>query len=96
VDRGTAVLAFRYRRKHLAYLRRFPPIDGVPLDMYIVSSYASLKALRSVWNRPQDPETEELRRALRRRMWHLLLWFLGFPLLVSVVVVTLILTGVVH
>jgi hypothetical protein len=32
---GMAVGFFRYRAKQRAYLHRFPPVEGVPLDMYV-------------------------------------------------------------
>jgi hypothetical protein len=67
-----------------AYLRRFPPVDGIPLDRF-VSPLDSWKLVRAQWRvtlQPQrDLELEWMRREVRRRQGVFLVWLFAFLLL---------------
>lgn len=94
----SAILWFRFRAKQRAYLHRFPPVDGVPLDMYVGGGPRSVtRALfQAMWRRQPDPTLEQRRRDLWRRWRHVLAWVFGFPITVFVVVLVLSLTGQLH
>jgi hypothetical protein len=100
---GAIVLGVRLLRKQGAYLRRFPPVEGVPLDDFVVTTAfrspwgAVNRAIRRVsWQRQDDPELERLRREVGRSVLHLAVWIYGFPLLTLGVAALLIATGVVR
>jgi hypothetical protein len=85
----TVVLFLRFRRKQLAYLRRFPPIDRYQtLDMYTPGIGNPPGTFRRIWDaqwrRQDDPELERLRRELWRRYGLVMLWVFGFPLVAFV------------
>lgn len=89
----------RTRAKQRAYLRRFPPVDGVPLDMYVPGSgprsvgRAFFQAMRQ---RQADPELERLRREVRRNGYYIGVLAFVVPLMVMVVFAVLALTGRIH
>lgn len=97
---GTLGLAVWAKVKGNVYLRRLPPVDGVPLDIYMGNGNRWLRGggpVSRAWRQPQsDSQLERLRQEGRRRARYVFLWMFGFPALVSAVMVTLILTGVVH
>ena len=98
---GILVLGLRANAKGKAYLRRLPPVKGIPLDMYMYGENDWFRGWRGpVWQayrQPQtDPELEELRREARRRGRHVVLWLFGFPTLVVGAVALLIISGVVR
>jgi hypothetical protein len=96
---GPMVFLFlRFRRKQVAYLRRFPPIDRYQtLDMYTPGvgnpsgTYRRLSA--AMWRRQEDAELERLQRELCRRYGLVALWIVGIPLVAFVAVVLLTPTG---
>jgi len=91
---GVIVQAFRYWRKRNTYLRRFPPVAGVPLDMYLGTNPfnpVSRASIRAVWEPQDDPELEGLRREMWRAVGYLFLWMFGFPMLVSGMVILVLL-----
>lgn len=87
---GIVILFIRGKRTEKAYLRHFPPFDGVPLEWY--------GRPRSKWrwprtNRPDpvgqafrtsqsEPALERKRQDLHRQAHHLLFWAFGFPTVV--------------
>lgn len=84
---GIAVLAFRSSAKGKAYLRRLPPVRGIPLDMYMNLDDGKWNARGgTVWKayrqEQSDPEIEGLRRAAWRQRRYLILWGFGFPIVV--------------
>src|SRR5260221_623723 len=95
---GTAVLFFRYRAKQRAYLHRFPPVEGVPLDMYVGGGPKSVTraGFRAMWRRQTDPELERLRREVWQHFIYMGIWIYGFPFVVFGAVVLLTATGYVH
>src|SRR5262249_50142823 len=50
----------------------------------------------AMWQRPEDPDLEALRRAVWRRHALVALWVFGFPLLTFGVAVLLAVNGLVH
>ncbi len=94
---GTLVLFIRARAKQREYLRRFPPVAGVPLDIYWGGGPQSVT--RAIWRvslqRQSDPELERLRQEMWRRVAYYVLWLGGFPILVFGVLALLILSGLV-
>lgn len=90
----TVFLFLRFRRKQVAYLQRFPPIDRYQtLDMYTPGvgnppgTYR--KITQAMWRRQEDPELEQFRREVRRAYGLVALWVLGFPLAAFIAVVLL-------
>ncbi len=80
------VLGIRANIIGRAYLRRLPPVDGVPLVWYIFPG--QLRGWRSGWHGPvwrawrqrqSDPELERLWQAGRRYGRYAVLWIFGFP-----------------
>lgn len=94
---GMLALAVWAKAKGRAYLRRLPPVDGVPLDIYMGGGNGWLRGggpVSRAWRQPQsDPELERLRQEGRRRARFVMLWIFGFPALVAAVMVILILSG---
>ncbi len=93
------ILYLRLRGYQKAYLRRFPPVSGVPLDMVTGGNPfgAPGKAINQAMKQRQtDPELEQLRRDLWRRSRLVALWIFGFPLLVFAALIILSLTHSVH
>ncbi|HEX8036265.1 MAG TPA: hypothetical protein VF510_20575 [Ktedonobacterales bacterium] len=98
---GTLALGLRANAKGKAYLRRLPPVNGVPLDMYMYAEKDWLRGWRGpVWRayrqQQTDPELEQLRQEARRRSRYVMLWMFGFPVLVAGVMTLLIVTGYVR
>ncbi|WIG59187.1 MAG: hypothetical protein OJF49_001934 [Ktedonobacterales bacterium] len=97
---GIAITLFlRLRAKQRDYLRRFPPVAGIPLDMYMGGNpfgAVNRAIFRVSWRRQADPELEQFRRAVWRRSRALAFWTVGFPLLTFAIVALLILAGYVH
>lgn len=96
---GMFVLYLRLRAKQVAYLKRFPPVEGVPL--YMAASGNPFGAVaRTIWrvmlNRQPDLDLERLRREIWRRFRYMVLWIFGFPLLAIGTAALLILTGMIN
>jgi hypothetical protein len=92
------ILFFRARAKQVAYLKRFPPVEGVPLYMVGGGNPFGAQA-RAIWRamrRQPDPELERLRREVWRRFRLYPIWIFGFPLLTGGVVALLIVSGLAH
>lgn len=88
---------FRARAKQRNYLRRIPPVEGVPLDMVAGGNPfgAANRAIFQVMGQPQsDLELERLRREVGERTFYFALWTIGFPLAALGVMVLLSLSGV--
>jgi hypothetical protein len=92
------VLSLRALMKQLAYLGRFPPVNGVPLNALRGGNPFGARA-RMQWRvslqRQSDPELEGLRRETWRRFRAVMLWIYGFPIVVIGVAALLIATSVV-
>jgi hypothetical protein len=81
---GFVVMSFRARAAQVAYLKRFPPVNGVPLDMFLGGNPggAEAQAITHVSRtRQDDPELERLRQEMRKRYRQFLYWTFGFPVL---------------
>jgi len=93
---GTILRWIRYRQAQRAYLRRFPPVEGYPLEEYLGRNPWSPvdRAINELARQPQaDPELEQLRRAMWHQLRYVILWMFGFPLLgVGIMAVVVILT----
>jgi hypothetical protein len=91
-------LYFRTRIQQIAYLKRFPPVNGVPL--YMVNGGnpfgAQARAIKRAMRSQSDPELERLRREVRRRFRLCLIWIFGFPLLSFGMAVLLIISGLAY
>lgn len=96
---GALTLYFRLRAKQVAYLRHFPPVAGVPLDMAAGGNPFSAVS-RTIWrvmiNSQSDPALEQLRKQIWRRFLYQTLWIFGFPFLMGGVVALLIATGAIN
>ena len=95
---GTIALYVRMRAKQVAYLKRFPPVEGVPL--YMAGGGNPFGAVsRAIWSamvrHQTDPELEALRREIWRREGYMTLWIFGFPICAVGVTALLIATGVI-
>ncbi len=88
----------RARAKQREYLRRFPPVEGVPLDSYVsgTSSRVRRAVFKAMRERQTDPELEHLRREMRRNGYYIGVLAIGGPLLVLVILALLALTGWIH
>jgi hypothetical protein len=100
---GALVLFSRARVKQRAYLRRFPPVDGFPLDAPLDRfmgmnpiGAAACTIRRAAWQRQTDPELERLRREAGQRTLAFALWVVLSPLLAFGVVALLVLTSNLH
>lgn len=87
------------RAKQVAYLKRFPPVEGIPLE--IAGGGNPFGAVsRAFWRaqlrRQPDPDLERLRHDIWRRFGYLTLWIYGFPLAIAGGTALLIVTGVIH
>jgi hypothetical protein len=81
---GGVPIYFRFLLYQLAYLRQFPPVNGVPLDRlggYRLFSPESRARFRAVWMWQPTPELERTRQVMLRRYGLVALWVFGFPLL---------------
>jgi hypothetical protein len=82
---GVGLLFFRhYLPYRKAYLKKFPPVNGVPLEMYVGSdTFGFGPEARAIWrallHHQPDPELEHMRRTVWRRYGHVALWMFGFP-----------------
>jgi hypothetical protein len=82
---GFVVLLFRCRASQVAYLKRFTPVNGVPLDMFLGGNPGGPEAqaiARVSRTRQDDPELEHMRQEMARRYRQFLYWTFGFPMLV--------------
>lgn len=93
-----ANLYVRFRAKQVVYLRRFPPIDRYQtLDTFVFGvghpkgAYGRL--MKTMRQRQDDPEVEQLRREMWRSYRLAALWALGFPFIVIVASIVLTLAG---
>jgi hypothetical protein len=95
---GFIVLAVRGNVKGREYLRRLPPVDGVPLDRYVYHGWWWTNSPQhQAWlQRQSDPEVERLRQEGLRFARLIRVWLFGFPVLVAGVLALLILTGLVR
>ncbi len=87
---GAVLLYLRHLKRERAYLRHFPPVDGVPLDALRGGNpfgARSRAAFRVMLRRQPEPELERMRRDLWRRWRYVLLWIYGFPVGVIGVIV---------
>jgi hypothetical protein len=93
-----AILLWRYRTSQSRYLHQFPPVEGVPLDMYVGGGPRTVtRALRQALFQPQrDARLEQLREGVWRRYGYLSAWTLGFPTICVGLFVLSELTGLVH
>jgi hypothetical protein len=94
---GVAILLLlRARSKQAAYLRQFPPVDGIPLDA-LRGDHPFSPWVHAVWNavwEPQmDDELERQRLETRQVFIYLPLWIFRFPLVTISVFAVLILSG---
>ncbi len=90
-------LILRTFAQQFAYLRRFPSVDGIPLDNFI-DPLSSRRAIRAQWRamrEPQsDPELEAMRHEVYRRRRVFIVWNFTFPFLCFCAYVLLFSTGV--
>ena len=96
---GIVAFYVRMRARQGQYLKRFPPVEGVPLE--IAGGGNPFGAVsRAIWRallrRQPDPDLERLRHDIWRRFGHLVLWIYGFPLVMAGGTALLIVTGVIH
>ena len=90
-------LYFCVRAKQREYFRQFPPVDGIPLDMYVSGSRAANRAIKRVmWQRQPDPLLERLRREIWRRLRYQIIWTFAFPPVTIAVIALLAVAGLVH
>jgi hypothetical protein len=83
---GFVVMFFRARASQVAYLKRFPLVNGVPLEMSLAGNPGGAQAQaisRVSRTRQDDPELERLRQAMARRYRQFLYWTFGFPVLAT-------------
>jgi hypothetical protein len=95
---GMIALFFRFRAKQRTYLRRFPPVEGAPLEMawpFLSPMRVTREVIRLLSQRQPDPELERLRRKIWRSYRDIFFWVFGFLVLVAGVLALLILTGLV-
>jgi hypothetical protein len=81
---GSGIFFLRSRAAQVAYLKKFPLVNGVPLEMFMGGNPFGpvARAIARVSRTRQTvPELERLRQKMRRRSWHLLYWMWGFPVL---------------
>lgn len=83
---GNLIFVIRARRTGKAYLRRFPPIDGVPLDWMSEPRWPAKNRpgpVRRAYRTPQaDPELEAMRQDGWKKARQMFLWMFGFPTIV--------------
>lgn len=96
---GAIILHARFRSKQIAYLKRFRPVEGIPLNMPGGGNPFSAVS-RGIWqamfDHQPDWELERLRLDVWRRCGYVGLWIVGFPV-ASVGIATLLLaTGVIY
>ena len=96
---GGIILYLRTRAKRVIYLRHFPPVNGVPLDIVMSANPFGAEAraiYRAMWRRQADAELEGLRREIWRRYRYVALWIYGFPVVAVGVAALLITTGAIR
>jgi hypothetical protein len=95
---GSVMLFWRYRASQRQYLHRFPPVEGVPLDMYWGGGPRTVtRALGQALRQPQrDVQVVEQRKGVWRRYWYFSAWSLGFPTICVAMFVLAELMGLVH
>ncbi len=96
---GAIILHVRFRAKQAAYLKRFPPVGGIPLTM--PGSGNPFGAVsRAIWqammNRQLYPGLEQLRLDMWRRCGYVALWIVGFPIVAVGTATLLVATGVIE
>lgn len=96
---GGGLLFFaRAAAKQRAYLKHFPPVEGISLDTYTAGNPFGTVS-RAIWRvmlQPQmNPELERLRREAWRWEIYQLLWTFLFPVFAVGVAALLIATGIV-
>lgn len=84
---GVVVLGIRANATGDAYLNRHPLLDGDPFYLYKYADRFRLRGMGGpvwrVYRQPQaDPELERLRQKARRQGSYVILWGLGFPMVV--------------
>lgn len=88
---GFYPMFFRWQGYLVAYLRHFPPVNGVPLDRHHGGNGHNpfgpfARAVQNAKGKRQaDPELERMRQEVRWRYGQFLLWAVGFPVLCLVV-----------
>lgn len=98
---GMLILGIRARRSGKAYLRRFPPVGGVPLDWYNPSRRWPRKGRpdpvgEAYRTRQADPELEAMRQRGHKQARLMLLWMFGFPIIVWGMFFLLAAVGYIH
>jgi hypothetical protein len=71
---GGVLFWWRSRASQVAYLKKFPPVNGVPLEMWLGGNPGGAEAqaiARVSRTRQPDPELERLRQEMGRRYQHL-------------------------
>ena len=95
---GAIILHVRFRAKQTAYLKRFPPVAGIPLTMAGGGNPFGAVS-RAIWqamlNSQPDPGLEQLRLDMWRRCGYIALWIVGFPIVAVGVTTLLIATGLI-
>ena len=96
---GAIILHVRFRAKQATYLKRFPPVGGVPLNMPGGGNPFGAVP-RTIWqamfDHQPDWELERLRLDVWRRCGYVALWIVGFPIVAVGTATLLIATGVIE
>jgi hypothetical protein len=94
---GGIALFARTLTQQFAYLRHFPPVDGVPLDN-ILTLLSGMRPIRAQWaamlQKQSEPRMEAMRREVNRRFLVCLVWIYGYPFLCIGVIALLVSTNV--
>ena len=77
---GTVILGLRTNRYQVAYLKKLPPVKGVPLYM-VWETYPFGPKWQAMHQPHADPKLELMRREARRTYRQLVYWMFGFPAL---------------
>lgn len=68
-----------------AYLHRFPPVEGYPLDSFsspFLTPRSVIRAQgRALRQKQSDPELEAMRPEIWRRQWAYIIWAFAVPFL---------------
>jgi len=96
---GAIILHARFRAKQMAYLKRFPPIGGIPLNTPGGGNPFGAVS-RAIWqamfDHQPDWELERLRLDMWRRCGYVGLWIVGFPIVAVAIATFLLATGVIE
>lgn len=92
---GMIFFYVRARAAQSAYLKRFDPVDGFPLDSIPggLPSRVNAAIWDAMWDWQFDPALETLRREVWVRFRWMAAWIFGFPLTIAAIMVLLIVTG---